>query len=127
MERSRLRLTSFKCSYLLSLTPGQQKRRQYKLPLPQKVKPCRSSWTSNHKSDPTGLLLREQIQHRFGRRSYADDAWDKLFNRLRGGRESLGAYTADLRLCVRQGYPTFDIEVQKELALQAFIQGLQPE
>ncbi|KAI3363838.1 hypothetical protein L3Q82_001440 [Scortum barcoo] len=71
--------------------------------------------------------IERALQHRFGRRAYADDAQDKLVSRWRREGESLGAYTADLRLHARQGYPTFDTAAQEELALQAFTRGLQPE
>lgn len=73
------------------------------------------------------VVLKTAIQHRFGRRLYADDARDQLAKRQRGIGESLGAYAADLRTYARRGHPNFSEEVQEELAVQAFIRGLQPE
>lgn len=67
------------------------------------------------------------MQSRFGLRTHADDARDKLANRPRRQEESLGAYAADLRLYARRGYPAFDAAAQEELALQAFVRGLQPK
>lgn len=67
------------------------------------------------------------LKRRFGRHAHADDTRDRLVSRRREKGESLGAYAADLRFYARHGYPTFHATVQDELALQAFIRGLQPE
>ncbi|CAI5657278.1 unnamed protein product [Oreochromis niloticus] len=67
------------------------------------------------------------MQSRFGLRTHADDARDKLASRPRRQEESLGAYAADLCLYARRGYPAFDAAAQEELALQAFVRGLQPK
>ncbi|CAM9146342.1 unnamed protein product [Lampetra planeri] len=72
-------------------------------------------------------MLKTAIQHRFGCRPHADDARDLLTKRKRGVEESLGAYAADLRAYARRGHPDFGETVQEELAVQAFIRGLQPE
>lgn len=71
--------------------------------------------------------LERAMKHRFGRHTHADDARDKLVSRRRKEGESLGAYAADLRSYARRGYPTFHATAQDELALQAFVWGLQPE
>ncbi|TWW74693.1 hypothetical protein D4764_14G0006960 [Takifugu flavidus] len=71
--------------------------------------------------------IERALKHRFGRHAHSDDARDKLVSRRREEGESLGAYAADLRFYDRRGYPTFHAIVQDELALQAFVRGLQPE
>ncbi|CAI5669469.1 unnamed protein product [Oreochromis niloticus] len=67
------------------------------------------------------------MQSRFGLRTHADDARDKLASHPRRQEESLGAYAADLHLYARRGHPAFDAAAQEELALQAFVRGLQPK
>lgn len=71
--------------------------------------------------------IERALKHRFCRHAHADDARDKLVSRQREEGESLGGYAADLCFYARHGYPTFHAEVQDELALQAFVRGLQPE
>ena len=76
-----------------------------------------ASWTA----------IEAALQRRYGRRVFTDDARDQLASRRRGDVESLGAFAADLRLYARRGYPTFNQSQQDELALQAFVRGVQPE
>ncbi|CAI5670428.1 unnamed protein product [Oreochromis niloticus] len=65
------------------------------------------------------------MQSRFGLCTHADDAQDELASRPQRQEESLGAYY--LRLYAQSGYPAFDAAAQEELALQAFVRGLQPK
>lgn len=70
-------------------------------------------------------LVEAALQRRYGRRVFMDNARDQLASRCRGERESLGAFAADLRLYAQRGYPTFSGSQQEELALQAFVRGIQ--
>lgn len=69
-----------------------------------------------------------QVKHLVGRGDGSPGAaQDKLVGHRRSEKESLGTYAADLRLYAWQGYPNFDDSKQEELALPAFVQGLQPK
>lgn len=54
-----------------------------------------------------------------------EEACEELAGRQRGEGERLGTFMADIRRLARRGYPSFSAEVQEELALQAFLRGLQ--
>ncbi len=52
---------------------------------------------------------------------------EELTNRRRREGESVGAFTADIRVYARRGYPTFPAAAREELSLHAFLRGLTPE
>ncbi|TRY57853.1 hypothetical protein DNTS_017652 [Danionella cerebrum] len=71
--------------------------------------------------------LKAALKCRFGQRVSAESSRDELAERRRQMGESLGAFAAEVRSCVRRGFPTFPGEVREELGLHAFIRGLAPE
>ncbi len=71
--------------------------------------------------------LTAALNRRFGQRTSAEQSREELTNRRRREGESVGAFTADIRVYARRGYPTFPAAAREELSLHAFLRGLTPE
>ncbi|KAG5833838.1 hypothetical protein ANANG_G00280140 [Anguilla anguilla] len=67
------------------------------------------------------------LARHFGQRRSMQSSREKLNSRRREGKESWGTVAADVRLHIRQGYPSLDSAGQDELALYAFLQTLSSE
>lgn len=111
------RLTLVKSTWHPSSLPGQQETAdQIALALEGKVLQLLTDLRPDKRLD--WQAMERTMKHHFGLLAHANDARDKLVSRRKEEGEVW------VRLC---GYPTFHATVQDELALQAFIRGLQPE
>ncbi|XP_076866680.1 uncharacterized protein LOC143517766 [Brachyhypopomus gauderio] len=70
--------------------------------------------------------LRNALRARFGRQPLSAAARQRLSLRRRARGERLALLAADITLLVRQAYPTFPEEVRQRLALDRFVEALEP-
>ncbi|MGH0135255.1 UNVERIFIED_CONTAM: hypothetical protein FKN15_057299 [Acipenser sinensis] len=70
--------------------------------------------------------LSTALQHRFGQVESAVSLRDRLAIRKRASGEKLGILAADTKYLARRGYPGLPPAVQEDLAMEAFIRGLNP-
>ena len=71
-------------------------------------------------------VLMGALEQRFGRPVSMDEAMSKLFARVRGEKEGLGAYAAEIQELTLRSYPGYPRELQEDLARTAFVRGLRP-
>ena len=71
-------------------------------------------------------VLMGALEQRFGRSVSTDEAMTKLFARVRGEKESIGAYAAEIQELTLRSYPGYPRELQEDLARTAFVRGLRP-
>ncbi|MGH0178499.1 UNVERIFIED_CONTAM: hypothetical protein FKN15_077508, partial [Acipenser sinensis] len=70
--------------------------------------------------------LSTALQRRFGQVESAVSLRDRLATRKRVSGEKLGILAADTKYLARRGYPGLPPAVQEDLAMEAFIRGLNP-
>ncbi|XP_076838708.1 retrovirus-related Pol polyprotein from transposon 412 isoform X1 [Brachyhypopomus gauderio] len=70
--------------------------------------------------------LRNALRARFGRQPLSAAARQRLSLRRHARGERLALLAADITLLVRQAYPTFPEEVRQRLALDRFVEALEP-
>ncbi|MGH0159399.1 UNVERIFIED_CONTAM: hypothetical protein FKN15_037244 [Acipenser sinensis] len=70
--------------------------------------------------------LSTALQRRFGQVESAVSLRNLLATRKRASGEKLGILAADTKYLARRGYPGLPPAVQEDLAMEAFIRGLNP-